>query len=776
MGLLTELYRTGFFGTFIITNLTNELIFDYSFSYLSVRNYYNDDESDDGFGVDDVYNITSSLVRSGDGTTYFRELTTINNETQFEGTINNEQIKFGELVKFSNIAGNNKIFNALLGDPSFNNNGCLYVWSGTETSNNLVRFTINDPDVVYLGKTGNITNDASYIVSGSNNVGYLWNRFTGVSYEITTQDISSRYNSMHITGDGTKIFAGYPNTDNFSIYSWNEPTLSEIYSTPPPPFESSFLNNSLYEKGFASSNDGKYFITSAYAASSDLLFNDGLTNNGIIFLFHYDDNENNFNVIQYGFFLGNSNNSNLGYSITMDSLYGLWACAGAPGGSNPYVVIYERTDNSWNIFQTIVSPENSTGFFGTSVCFDESALSLYITTKDSNSYYYTRASTSVSFELTHTSVDSEFKSIAIASSRNGKQAILVSESNSDSEQIKVNYLDNNLLTYFDISSNFRLAFPETPLNLTLKPELGYDISLIDSTGLSALTSTRLFDNSAIYYNANIVSLSNNLLSGEMGLLTGLYRTGFFGTIELTNNLGYTIDYSYNYISINSSLIDVSLISITNSSSNTRTISGEVRLRDATSQIAMNIRTDSSLADINNYSISGGTINNFVINSISPYKYYNFNILPNVNNLINGTLNFNVLPQPAESTGWHGSIFMELEVLTSQVGTHFYDYIIYKGSTTDSQPLTTGTLSGTNFGTVVISPQHILGQDDRLANTTSTFLLGITAWGQLAFRMGSLTNSTASSQSYINYVYYYSITPQTIGTNVRIRGVIYNDSQ
>ena len=636
LGLSFELYKTGFFGVFGIANLTNELIFDYSFSYLSISNY----------------NITSSLVRSGDGTTYARELTTINNETQFEGTINNE-IQFGELVKFSNIAGNNKIFNALLGDPSFNNNGCLYVWSGTETSNNLVRFTINDPNVAYLGKTGNITNDASYIVSGSNNVGYLWNCSTGVSYEITIQDISSRYNSMHITGDGTKIFAGYPNTDNFSIYSWNEPTLTHLYSLEPN--ESSALNNSLSEKGFASSNDGKYFITSAYAASSDLFFNDGLTNNGGILFFHYDDNNNNFNVSQDELFIGNSNNSNLGYSITMDSLYGLWACAGAPGGSNPYVVIYKRTDNSWNIFQTIEKPENSTGFFGTSVCFDESALSLYITTKDSNAYYYTRASTSISFELTHTIVNSEFKSIAIASSRNGKQAILVSESNSESEQIKVNYLDlidNNLLTFFDISSNSRLAFSETPLNLTLRPELGYDISLIDSSGLSVLTSTRLFDNSYIYYNANIVSLSNNLVSGEIALITRLYRTGFFGTIELTNNLGYTIDYSYNYITLGESTIYVPSTSINNTLSNSSTISGELRLREASSQIEMNIRTSSSVTDIS-YTISGGTINNVVTTESSPYVYSNFNILPNINNLVNGTLTLNVLGPPPSNTGWYG---------------------------------------------------------------------------------------------------------------------------
>jgi hypothetical protein len=121
----------------------------------------------------------------------------------------------------------------------------------------------------------------------------------------------------------------------------------------------------------------------------------------------------------------------------------------------------------------------------------------------------------------------------------------------------------------------------------------------------------------------------------------MYRTGFFGAIVLTNNGGSTIDYSYNYISINSSTIYSPLISLNNGSSNTRTISGELRLRDASNQIAMNIRTASSEADIS-YSINGGTINAFVITTISSYKHSNFNILPNINNLVNGTLTFNVI--------------------------------------------------------------------------------------------------------------------------------------
>jgi hypothetical protein len=209
-------------------------------------------------------------------------------------------------------------------------------------------------------------------------------------------------------------------------------------------------------------------------------------------------------------------------------------------------------------------------------------------------------------------------------------------------------LSGQELSFNNISSANRLAYATNSLNLSLVIYNGYDISVnalpnsIIGISNNILTSpSRTFDISNINYNYNIIPLSSYLFGGTIGLSFEMYRTGFFGAIVLTNNGGSTIDYSYNYISINSSTIYSPLISITNTLSNTRTISGEVRLRDATSQIAMNIRTASSEADIS-YSINGGTINTFVITTISSYKHSNFNILPNVNNLINGTLNFNVL--------------------------------------------------------------------------------------------------------------------------------------
>ena len=312
-----------------------------------------------------------------------------------------------------------------------------------------------------------------------------------------------------------------------------------------------------------------------------------------------------------------------------------------------------------------------------------------------------------------------------------------------------------------ISSENRLAYSGASLNLSLLLADGYDISVnalssaIVGISNNILTSAnRTFDISNIYYNYNIIPLSSYLVNGNIGLSFEMYRTGFFGAIVLTNNRFSTIDYSYNYVSINSSIIYSTLIPITNSSSNTRTISGEVRLRDATSQIAMNIRTASSEADIS-YSINGGTINTFVITTISPYKYSNFNILPNVNNLVNGTLIFNLVP---ERTGWYGTIVIQL--LTYMNNNPNIKYRIYKGSSTTTSVLVENQtlMAGSLYSTVSSSPHSF---SDRLEQLSSTFLVEIQYVSNGNLYLDNVTNGTGIQLSNPLLI---SITPGTTQNN------------
>ena len=194
----------------------------------------------------------------------------------------------------------------------------------------------------------------------------------------------------------------------------------------------------------------------------------------------------------------------------------------------------------------------------------------------------------------------------------------------------------------------------------------------------------------------------------------MYKTGFFGQIIVNNNSGYTIDYSYNYITLGGSTFFSPLTSINNTSSNTRTISGELRLSYETSQIEMNIRTSSLVEDIT-YTISGGTINNIVVSTSSPYKYLNFNILPNVNNLVNGII-FVVTYPPPVTIGWFGT-FIVSNVIASGSDPRYFTACLAFNNVAISNTI---QINGNQIHTFTIQGQ------DGLPLPTSTLQLKVTA--------------------------------------------------
>lgn len=123
------------------------------------------------------------------------------------------------------------------------------------------------------------------------------------------------------------------------------------------------------------------------------------------------------------------------------------------------------------------------------------------------------------------------------------------------------------------------------------------------------------------------------------------------------------------------------------------------------------------------------------------------------------------------TGWYGDIVMEFHVRTSATGPHYYNYTIYKGSTSSTPVLTQGSLSGNGFGTVV-SARHTLSINDRLENESSTFFIHITSWGLYDFT--NLFNGFINCTVVQNYggIVSYNVTPQVIGTDVILKFIIY----
>ena len=173
-------------------------------------------------------------------------------------------------------------------------------------------------------------------------------------------------------------------------------------------------------------------------------------------------------------------------------------------------------------------------------------------------------------------------------------------------------LSGQVLSNNSISSVNRVASQNTPLNLSLLIYNGYDISInalpssIIGISNNILTNySKTFATSNILYSYNIIPLSSVLLGGTIGLSFEMYKTGFFGSIIVNNILDYTIRYNYTYLSISGDNTSYSNV-INSTSSNTSTISGELRLSYETSEITMNIRTSYLVEDIS-YTISGGTL-------------------------------------------------------------------------------------------------------------------------------------------------------------------------
>ncbi|NBQ48809.1 MAG: hypothetical protein EBU33_10230, partial [Sphingobacteriia bacterium] len=120
-------------------------------------------------------------------------------------------------------------------------------------------------------------------------------------------------------------------------------------------------------------------------------------------------------------------------------------------------------------------------------------------------------------------------------------------------------LTSNTNYSITISNEVRVKDNNTPLLLTLTPDVGYDISitalLAKSINLN-IEPLRVFTEGYVGYQLNLLPFNSNLEDGLIGLSFEVYKTGFFGILALANKTnGSRFDYSYNYISIKDSSIN-----------------------------------------------------------------------------------------------------------------------------------------------------------------------------------------------------------------------------
>jgi hypothetical protein len=713
IGLSFEMYRTGFFGTFIIGNKTVGSTFDYSYNYLSISGS----------------NVTSRFTNFT-----FTLITQISPPTSYE-------YYFGiNATKFAKTTDNNTI-KVVFGSPD---NGFVSFWNGTTISNELIELPM-PTNYARIGVIIGIDNIGQYIVSGGTvsrtNLsfgGRIWSttppyNSTLINYPGFPSQIGSNFvMSVHISGNGQRVFVGSFAFQAIYVFSHTDLSLTQIGGV--IICNVSTTGNSFSLNGFASDNSGNYLITSAYKHSN---------NAGFIVLYHYNDST----WVQSGNgFSGTAANDYFGYSIDMNCGSGEWCCAGAPTSSTPYVKIYKRVNTTWTEFQTLTGT-NSSGF-GTSVSFNESGSSLHVTTTNAETFYYTRPNNSEQFSLTSTipiqqPTSNEYKQ-CVSTNSSGNQVILVKSSTTAASAY---FFDNinitsGLQTVRDIelinniiSSDNRVAFPETPLNLFVRPQLGYDISTNTNSGLDLQTNNgRLFDSSSIYYNYKIIPLTSQLVGGTIGLSFEMYRTGFFGTFTLGNKTsGARFDYSYNYISISGSNVNSIIQTLSGSDFSNILISSNSRLANQTTPLNL------SLVIYNGYDISINALATSIIgisNNIltSPNRTfgtstinYNYNIIPLTSYLVNGNIG---LSFEMYRTGFFGTFALGNKTSGARFD-YSYNYISISGSNVNS---IIQTLSGSDFSNILIS------SNSRLANQNTPLNLSLVIYDGYDISINALSNS------------------------------------
>ena len=132
-----------------------------------------------------------------------------------------------------------------------------------------------------------------------------------------------------------------------------------------------------------------------------------------------------------------------------------------------------------------------------------------------------------------------------------------------------------------------------------------------------------------------------------------------------------------------------------------------------------------------------------------------------------------ITSPPANTGWYGKIVIELKSMMGNANN--IRYTIYKGSSTASPVLVSNqNIYSNGFNSIVASPEHELSIDDRLENTSSTFLVTITYFSARlhlgTFNTSGVTNGTAVSgdSMLVTIGNLYNITPGTIPNNVTLR--------
>ena len=275
--------------------------------------------------------------------TYYNKVAQI---TQSESTY-----LFGVRIKTADFDNNTSI-NVAVADPDFaSQSGRIYLWRGTTTTNaintNLVMSGTGNNTQLLGFNSLDMSNDGTRVVASSTTKGvYLWDAISSTTGTITSTSsyalIAGQAHRCAISGNGSWIWVARLTTTGGRARMMQYNSGTGTWTGRPEKGVELEGVNTLYEKGAGVSNDGSYYVTSAYAYDN---------NSGYVQFAYFNSGTGIYDYV--GQFNGTAG-ERIGslVAISGDATYGC-ALSSKVSDIGNYVRVYKRTGTTFSAVTTI---------------------------------------------------------------------------------------------------------------------------------------------------------------------------------------------------------------------------------------------------------------------------------------------------------------------------------------------------------------------------------------------------------------------------------------
>jgi len=312
---------------------------------------------------------------------------------------------FGLRIKTADFDNNTSI-NLAVADPDFSSqSGRIYLWRGTTTTNaintNLIMSGTGNETQLLGFNSLDMSSDGTRVVASSTLKGiYLWDAISSTTGTITStssfQLLAGQAHRCAISGNGSWIWVARLTATGGRARMMQYNSGTGLWTGRPEKGSELESVNTLYEKGAGVSNDGSYYISSAYG---------------------YD---NNSGYVQFAFFntgtgiydyVGQFNGTageRIGslVAISADALYGC-ALSSKVSDIGNYIRVYKRTGSGSTTFTAVTTITGIDSIeWGTSMDMSQDGTTITVSSPITRSIYIYKRNTGLeTFSLFKTIVN-----------------------------------------------------------------------------------------------------------------------------------------------------------------------------------------------------------------------------------------------------------------------------------------------------------------------------------------------------------------------------------